>query len=338
MRSSWIWIVPAVLACAAGAGASVAVVGNSSTPATEVIHACRHAKNGLLRVVAADATCRRSERALAWNLSGEAGPPGATGPTGPAGPPGPVGPAGSDGPAGPAGPAGPRGPAGPKGDKGDPGAGLTSLDSLAGMGCSAGGVAGSVAVTYDEARRAVLTCAASSGGGGGGGGAGGTAAVRINELSIGTTASLGDEFVELFNGGPAGVDLSGYKLVYRSAAGTTDVALATIPAGTLLVPGAFYLLGGSAYAGSATADQAFTAGLASAGGSVALRNADGVIVDSVGYGTAANAFVEGSAAAAPPVTAPPGSSLVRSPDGHDTNNNAADFAVSTTATPRASNH
>jgi hypothetical protein len=225
---------------------------------------------------------------------------------------------------------------GPKGEKGDPGAGLTSLEGLAGISCGAAGISGSVTVTYDETRRAILTCAASGGGGGGGGG--GTAAVRINELSVGTTTSLGDEFVELFNAGSGTADIGGYKLVYRSAAGTADVSLATIPSGTLLASGAFYLLGGSAYAGLATGDQAFTAGLASAGGSVALRNTESAIVDSVGYGTAANAFVEGSAAPAPPVTAPPGSSLSRTPDGHDTNNNVADFAVSATATPRASNH
>ena len=54
----------------------------------------------------------------------------------------------------------------------------------------------------------------------------------------------------------------------------------------------------------------------------------GALVDGVGWGTATNALVEGTAAAAPPATAAPGSSLVRLPDGHDTNANAADFTVS----------
>jgi hypothetical protein len=148
---------------------------------------------------------------------------------------------------------------------------------------------------------------------------------------------LADEFVELFNAGTTGVDIGGYRLVYRSATGTADVALAAIPAGTMLAPGGFYLLGGASYGGATAADQPFTFALASAGGGIALRNPGGAIVDSVGYGTATNAFVEASAAPAPPVTAPPGSSAGRSPDGRDTDDNAGDFAVSPTATPRAAN-
>jgi hypothetical protein len=48
-------------------------------------------------------------------------------------------------------------------------------------------------------------------------------------------------------------------------------------------------------------------------------------------------LVEGAPAAAPPATAAPGSSIVRLPDGHDTNANASDFTVTSTATPRAAN-
>jgi predicted amidohydrolase YtcJ len=39
-----------------------------------------------------------------------------------------------------------------------------------------------------------------------------------------------------------------------------------------------------------------------------------------------------------PATAAPGSSAVRLPDGHDTNDNAADFSVSVSPTPGSSNH
>ena len=62
------------------------------------------------------------------------------------------------------------------------------------------------------------------------------------------------------------------------------------------------------------------------------------LVDGAGWGTATNALVEGAAAAAPPATAAPGSSLVRLPDGHDTNSNSADFTVPGAATPKAANH
>jgi len=184
-----------------------------------------------------------------------------------------------------------------------------------------------VAVTYDASRQAVLTCDAPA--------TGGTPLVRINEFSVGTTTSLGDEFVELVNAGTASLDLGGYRLVYRSASGTSDVALAATPSGTTLAPGGFYLFGGAAYAG--TPDQSFTQGLASSAGGIGLRDRDGALVDSVGYGTATNEFVEGAPAPAPAVTAPPGSSVGRGPDGRDTNDNRVDFCVSSTPTPRFSN-
>jgi hypothetical protein len=161
--------------------------------------------------------------------------------------------------------------------------------------------------------------------------------LTVNELTIGVTGALGNEFVELANTGTASADVGGYRLVYRAAGGTSDVALATIPDGTTIPAGGFYLFGGSGYAGATAADQSFGTGLASTGGAVGLRNPDGALVDSVGYGTATNALVEGTPAAAPPVAADPGNSAVRLPDGHDTNDNGADFSVSATPTPRASN-
>ena len=117
----------------------------------------------------------------------------------------------------------------------------------------------------------------------------------------------------------------------------SDVALATIPAGTMLAPGAFYLFGGSGYAGTKAADQTFSAGLAATAGGVGLRDAGGKLVDSLGYGTATNAFVETRPATAPPSTAPPGSSDIRLPDGRDTDDNGADFAVTAAPTPGAPN-
>ena len=154
----------------------------------------------------------------------------------------------------------------------------------------------------------------------------------------GTATAASNEFVEIVNVGTAAVDLSGCKLVYRSAAGTSDTSLDTIPSGTTLAAGAFYLFGGSGYAGPPAADQSFGTALAATGGGLALRDASGTIVDSVGYGTATNAFVRGTAAPAPPNSAAPGSSDVRLPDGHETGDNSADFSVSTTPTPRAANH
>jgi hypothetical protein len=164
-----------------------------------------------------------------------------------------------------------------------------------------------------------------------------SAIVRVNEIQTGTASSAADEFVELSNTGGTAADIGGWKVAYRSASGTSDTTLATIPAGTTLPAGGFYLLGGSAYAGAGAVDQSFSAGLAATGGGVGIRDTSGTLVDSVGWGTAANAFVEGSPASAPPATAAPGSSIARFPDGHDTNANAADLTVTATATPRTAN-
>ena len=153
----------------------------------------------------------------------------------------------------------------------------------------------------------------------------------------GVTGAAANEFVEIVNTGASPVDISDFKLVYRSATGTSDTTLATVPSGTTLSAGGFYLFGGSGYVGPPAADQSFSTGLSGTAGGLGIRNASGTLLDSVGYGsTATNAFVETSSATAPPATAAPGSSAGRHPDGHDTNANASDFAVST-PTPKATN-
>jgi len=327
----------AVLLALAGGVAYATIPGSDG-----VIHACYSRSGGALRVVDASVTgCKSGETSLDWNVRGPAGPQGAAGAGGPTGAPGPAGPMGPAGPKGDAGAAGPKGDAGaagpqglpgPQGPKGDPGSGLTSIDGLAGLACTKAGVGGTVSVDYDGEGHIVLTCVTPTGGGGGGGGGDGTPLLRINEFSTGgTLLSASDEFVELVNAGTAPAYLGGYRLVYRSASGTTDVLVANL-AGSM-PPGSFFLLGGSAFTGS-NADQRFTTGLAQGGGGLALYDPTGAIVDSVGWGLATNAFVEGSPAPAPPPTLQGSES--RLPDGDDTNNNAVDFTL-TVSTPRASN-
>jgi hypothetical protein len=184
-------------------------------------------------------------------------------------------------------------------------------------------------VAYDAAGKISLTCVA----GGGGGGGGTPAALRVNEIMTGNVGAASDEFVEIVNASDTAVDASGFKVVYRSAAGTSDTTLATLPAGTTIAPGAFYLLGGSGYAGSHAADQSFATGLASTGGAIGVRDASGALLDSIAYGTASNGLGEGQPAPAPAA----GSSDIRFPDGHDTNDNTADVSVTTTPTPKAAN-
>ena len=327
------------LPLALAAGVALAAQPNARRPSNAVINACVKKKSGKVRIVASLNACRRGESPLSWNVQGPAGSRGPTGPagsagaTGPAGAAGPKGDAGARGATGPAGAPGPAGREGPTGPQGPAGPPLESLESLNGIACHLAGVAGTATLTYDSSGVATLTCVTSGGGGGGGGGD-----IRVNEFMTGSTGAASNEFVELVNTGAAAADISGFRFAYRSAAGTSDVTLATAPAGTTIPAGGFYLLAGSGYLGSRPPDQTFSASIAATGGGLAVRDASSTILDSVGYGEATNAFVEGHPATAPPATAAPGSSANRIPDGHDTNDNAADFSVSASPTPGDSNH
>ena len=311
----------AVLGVVAVAFAAAAIPDDDGT-----IHACRMLKSGNIRVVADPDSCRRKERKISWNIRGPKGDAGPAGVAGSQGPPGEQGTTGEPGVAGPPGPAGPQGP------KGDPGAGLSSFEALGGLACTFEGDQGTIQIEYDADGLAEITCLTEEAP------PVGEARLTVNEFSTGVTGALGNEFVEIANAGDAEADVGGFKLIYRSAAGTSDVTLATIPAGTAIPAGGFYLLGGNAYAGSHAADQSFSLGLSSTAGGIGLRDTAGALVDSVGYGDGtANDLVEGSPSAAPPITDTPGSSAERNGASGDTSNNAADFSVTGAPTPGASN-
>jgi hypothetical protein len=309
MRLTWLaLLVPATLVPAGG----TILAARDEGPAT-TIHACARLNDGRLRTVDTAVVCRHKERPLEWNLQG---PKGDTGAPGTEGAPGPAGPPGADGQPGPPGP------------PGDPAPALTSLEGIEGLACHPGAQDGKTSLSYDAAHRAVITCVVTGAQ---------APAIKINEFSTGVSGAATNEFVELVNAGSSPSELGGFRVVYRSASGTSDTTLATLPPGTLLAPGGFYLLGGSGYAGDTAQDQAFGAAIAATGGSIAVRDTDGTLLDAVAYGTAANGLGEGSPAPAPAATASPGSSAVRLPDGHDTQDNAADFSVTGAPTPKAPN-
>ena len=265
------------------------------------IQACRHVPSGFLRVVDDASDCRKRERPLSWNIEGQPGAQGAAGHPGPRRSTGSLRSRGASRPAGSSGSPGAGWPFGAAGSDraGRPaGSRLSSLDALDGLACKDG--TGTVDVTYDAANHAILTCVASGGSG--------EPELSVNELMTGVTGAATDEFVEIVNTGTAAADLSGWKLVYRSAAGTSDVVLATVPDGTTLAVGAFYLFGGAGYVSGPAADQSYSISIAATGGGVGIRDAGGALVDSVGWGTATNVLVEGTAAAAPATSAAPGTS------------------------------
>ena len=164
--------------------------------------------------------------------------------------------------------------------------------------------------------------------------------VKVNEVQTGTTFSGTDEFVELYNPCNAAVNLSGWRLVYRSSSNNNNAGDTSLYNFTQTLPaGGYLLLVGANYIGAGAPDGFMTNGLSAAGGAVGIKDAGQTLIDSVSYDTltVANSFTEGTPAPNPPSTAPPGSSVGRLPNGQDTNNNSNDFKVTNGPTPGGAN-
>jgi outer membrane biosynthesis protein TonB len=141
-------------------------------------------------------------------------------------------------------------------------------------------------------------------------------------------ASASDEYVEISNAGPAPLDLGGHELVYVTATGATVTRKASWPGPLFVEPGRHVLVANTLGVHAAAADATYSGGLAATGGVIVLRRIGGPVVDAVGWGQAANSFVEGSPAPAPAA----GQSIERRPGGSggnlvDTNDNAADWII-----------
>ena len=132
----------------------------------------------------------------------------------------------------------------------------------------------------------------------------------ISELAVrgvvadgGTAVANSDEFIELYNPTAAAVDVSGWKLQYKSAAGTTYADKAVLPVGTQIPSRGYFLVASKSYAGAVVPDMRLNIdlGLAGDNGHVRLGTQDVTFakvdpeeVDRLGYGTGAD-FPEGGA-------------------------------------------
>ena len=174
-----------------------------------------------------------------------------------------------------------------------------------------------------------------------------------------TTNASGDEFVELYNPNPFEVDMSSWKLQYKSATGTSYTGNFTLPAGSKIPAHGFFLVTAAGYVGTVTgnASSGTSIGLANTAGHVRLglpgitnSPTDTLAMDTVGYGSTANA-AEGNS----PITTLPtaagsferkalsnsdaasmasGGADELKGNGHDSNNNAADFVLRATRDPQ----
>ena len=185
--------------------------------------------------------------------------------------------------------------------------------------------------------------------------------VVISEVGPKGPAGASDEFVELYNPTGASVDIGGWKLQYKSAAGTTYTDKGIIPVNSIILPGKYFLIAGPSYSGAVAPDFKTSSDLALAGdsGHVRLGNTsvtagktDSNSVDVLGYGPGADsseggnktpALASGNNAtsferkALPTSTAmsmSAGGSDELKGNGVDTDKNGEDFVMRTTRDPQ----
>lgn len=175
--------------------------------------------------------------------------------------------------------------------------------------------------------------------------------IVINEVAYDDTGTDDREFVELYNGGAAPVDISGWILIGRDP--TTVNPTTTVPAATILAPGAFYVFGN---ANVLNANQTLAVNfLENDNESVEIQDSTGALQDALIYESnkGMNGNLSGSGL---PAEVGPGYfgnhqtidanavapllgsvSIGRYVDGRDTNNNGRDFGLRP-STPGTSNN
>jgi hypothetical protein len=278
-------------------------LGQSEAPA--VIHACKHPSGGWLRQVSDPTKCHRRETPVSWSVAGEKGEKGDPGPAGPPGPPGP---------------------------KGDSGTVVTGLKTLDGVPCvTADDAAGQIEVTIAANGDVSLKCVADDeppppppppppGQG----------KLVINEVDYDQVGTDADGFVEIHNTGDTAADLSNVDLVAVNGGDSSEYAREQLT-GTLAAGGYVAVaieLQNGAPDGLALLDGATLIDALSYEGAITAATIGGQTYNLV-EGTALPTTVEDSNAVA--------GSLIRNPNGKDTNDAAADWAFTTTLTKGAAN-
>ncbi len=153
-----------------------------------------------------------------------------------------------------------------------------------------------------------------------------TGGVLISELLPGVPGNNNLEFVELYNAGPDVVDLKGWSLWYRMTDDQEERRLVIWGKPTHLPGYGHLLLAREGEDIGAVADGTFDVPIFERRGGLQLRDAEGGVVDTLGWGDAPLSFVQDVPAPAPEG----GASLERLPGaeaGHaqDTDDSTADF-------------
>jgi Lamin Tail Domain/Secretion system C-terminal sorting domain len=180
-----------------------------------------------------------------------------------------------------------------------------------------------------------------------------SAQLVINEVDYDQPSTDSSEFIELYNSSANAIDLADYTLLLYNGNATGYPVYDSIIFTTFsLAPGAYYVICGSTTGLVSPCDTSLGTSIGGGaiqnGGStatpscdaIALRhNASGNIVDAVSYeGNCSAPYIEGNGIpdtlSDNGITA--GVSISRYPDGHDTQDNAADFFL-VCSTPGATN-
>ncbi|WP_439659947.1 lamin tail domain-containing protein [Lentzea sp. HUAS TT2] len=137
--------------------------------------------------------------------------------------------------------------------------------------------------------------------------------MKVNEIALGSSG-----FVELRNTGSTEADIGGWAV--QACAGSSARILATIPSPTVVPPGEYFLIVGSAFSG--TAPNGIVVHTVDGSGVIA-RNRHGAHTDSVGLTSSSPCREDGPAT--PCQNSGEGSSLGRDSASRDTDHNSADF-------------
>jgi phosphatidylserine/phosphatidylglycerophosphate/cardiolipin synthase-like enzyme len=109
--------------------------------------------------------------------------------------------------------------------------------------------------------------------------------VVISEFATRGQQNSQGEFIEIYNPTDSDIDISGWKIQYRSASGSSYSAMGTVPANTSIKARSYYLIGGTSWSGTPAADMLWTSGGLADDGNLRLVTAASVEVDRVGYGS-----------------------------------------------------
>ncbi|MBU1039129.1 lamin tail domain-containing protein [Patescibacteria group bacterium] len=154
----------------------------------------------------------------------------------------------------------------------------------------------------------------------------------INQVqTTGGEGKTTNDFVELFNPTNQDIDLQGYRLIKRTANGTTDTTIKSWTESSIVKAQGFYLWASSSFTDITIVPDITTSQTIADNNGIALRqgaNDTGQIIDSLAWGIINNGLAETTAFATNPTT---NQSILRKQDSlgnrQDTNDNASDFIL-----------